>query len=120
MEQKTPPPHRRDDSESDDYRPVRRSYPSLKQTLGSLALILLPLVTGGLIWFAVQDRSMILQSIRTVDAKADTALTLARDGLANDRQQDARYIEQRADMIRWMESLDKRLDEIRREVKQRP
>ena len=117
---KTPPLHRASDDPEEDYRFARRSYPNIKQTLGTLALILLPLMTGGLLWFAVQDRSSIIQSIHAVDIKADTALGLARDGLANDRLQDARYVEQRQDLIRWMESVDKRLEEIRREVKQRP
>lgn len=80
-EAKGPPPRRTDDLEERDYRLLRRSYPSLKQTLGSLAMILVPILFGAVVALAVQVRSNDLATLadqaRAVDRKADEAKAMA-------------------------------------------
>lgn len=112
-EPKGPPPRRGNDESGDDFRVVRRSYPSLKQTLGSIALILVPILFMGLLWFASQDRDGVIRSVTKVEQKADSAQVSADQAkvLVGEVKEAQRIHEARAEQ-QW-----KRVEEVLTEIK---
>ena len=109
-EPKTPPPRRENDDDGADYNYVRRKYPDVRRTIGTLATILVPVLLAGLIWFASKDRDEVIRKAETAQATANEARLIAVQAVAAQAQQQA------VANVQWQEIL-RRLDSIETTVK---
>jgi hypothetical protein len=109
-EPKTPPTHRDTDDSGVDWRYMRRRYPDLKRTLGSLALILVPILFAAVVWFAANDRNNVILKIDHAQQTANEAKILATQALQAQATQAA------VSSARW-EDVQRTLSEIKDDIK---
>lgn len=83
----------------------------MKRTFGSLALIIVPVLFAGLIWFASKDRDEVVRKTEMAQTAANEARMLAVQAVAAQTQQQA------VANVQWQEIL-RRLDSIEADVKQ--
>lgn len=111
---KAPPLRRSDDAPDTDHRENRRRYPDMRRTLGSLALILVPILFAGVLWFAATDRAGVIQGTHEAQKTANEAKDLARVAMQQQAVASAESAAQWSEVLRRLGSIETDVKDIKR------